>query len=92
MAEAIRREAVEETTTGGAERSAAREIEGLDDKMIETAMEKFGSGHALPAADTAAPAFRSLIARNAGTWIFKLLGSIGWLLVVMCRRSRSRSC
>ena len=81
LAKSIRQEVFEETATGGAERSAAREIETLDDKMIETALERFGSDHELPAADTAVPAFRSLIARNPGTWIFKLLGTIGWLLV-----------
>ena len=82
LANAIRQEVLEETATGGAERSAARKVETLDDKMIATALEKFGSDKELPAADSAVPAFRSLISRNPGTWIFKLLGSIGWLLIL----------
>ena len=81
LAGAVREEVAEEVATGGTERSAARTIKTPDDTMIATAMEKFGAGHNLPATDTAVPAFRSLIARNPGTWVFKLFGTIGWLLV-----------
>ena len=82
LAAAIREEVLEETATGGAERSAARKVETLDDRMIATALRR-GSGQATnyPRPTRLIPAFRSLIARNPGTWIFKLFGAIGWLLV-----------
>ena len=82
LADALRKESVEEVETGGAAATAAKKQKSTDDVMVANAMKKFGPDHEVANATAAQGQFRRMILFNPGTWLFKFFTALVIVLVL----------